>query len=75
MIKVIYGTTLNKDEALVHPDTTVRNFLEEKDINYETAAPFLDGRPLGTGDLDKSFADLGIKEKCRITSVVKAVNA
>jgi hypothetical protein len=34
----------------------------------------LDGSPLHPGDLDKTFADFGIAEKCYLLNVVKADN-
>jgi hypothetical protein len=35
----------------------------------------LDGAPLQPGDLDKTFAQFGITDKCFLLNVVKADNA
>lgn len=75
MIRVNYGTSLERHEALVHPDTTIREFLEENNIDYSVNSPFLDSTSLGAGDLDKSFADFNITDHCRLSVIVKAVNA
>lgn len=75
MIKVNYGTSLDRKQELVHPDTKIRDFLEEKGMDYSISSPFLDGTSLVAGDLDKTFADFGIQEECRLSVIVKAVNA
>ena len=75
MINVTYGSNLSRLTTLVNPNTTIRTFCEENGIGYETASMTLDGASLRPGDMDKSFADLGVTERCFLLSVVKADNA
>lgn len=44
-------------------------------MDYTRGTIQLDSAPLGPGDLDKTFADFGITEKCYLLNVVKADNA
>ena len=75
MIKVQVGNTLKKSEKIVSADTTLRKVLEDAGVNYTTGITNLDGSSLTPGDLDKTFADFGIKERCYLVNVVKADNA
>lgn len=75
MIKVVVGNNLKREEVIVNSDTTLRTVLEENGIDYSRGSMNLDGSPLGAGDLDKTFADFGIAEKCFLLNVVKADNA
>ena len=62
--------------TVIVPDTlTIRQTLEDADVNYEVGVTSVDGASLRPGDLDKTFADLGITEKCMILNSVKADNA
>ena len=49
--------------------------LENAEIDYTRGVINLDGSSLGPGDLEKTFADFGITEKCYLLNVVKADNA
>ena len=71
MIQVTLGTNTNRFRKTVDPNTTLRSLLEENDIDYSTGTLHLDGVTMKPGDLDKSFADLGITEKCFLINVVK----
>lgn len=73
MIRVNYGTSLDRQDTLVHPDTTIRDFLEEKEIDYSLSAPYLDGNKVT--NLDKTFGEYVASDHCRLSVVVKAVNA
>jgi len=75
MINVTIGTNTNRIRKIVDPSMTIRNILEENDVNYATTTIHLDGSPLQPGDMDKSFSDLGITEKAYLIAVVKADNA
>lgn len=74
-VKVTYGNNMKRGTELVEDTMTPRQLLEEKEINYATGITTLDGAPLGRGDLDRSFAELGITDKCYLLCVVKADNA
>lgn len=75
MIKVMLNNNLNKSTAMIDENTTLRQALEQNRIDYTHGVVSLDCSPLRAGDLDKTFADFGIVEKCYLSVVVKADNA
>lgn len=75
MIQVTVGNNLKKSTVIVDERDTLRKTLEDAGIDYTKGMMHLDGATLGAGELDKSFADFGIKEKCFLLNVVKADNA
>lgn len=75
MIRVIVGTTTQRSEKNYPAGTTIRNILEDNAIDYSVAQVMLDGSNLEAGTMDKTLADLNIKEKCMLIAVVKAANA
>lgn len=75
MIQVTIGTNTNRKKVNIPPETTIREVLEENEVNYSTANVHLDGASLQPGDMDKSFSDFGITDTCHLIAVVKADNA
>ena len=75
MIKVIVGTTTQRNEKNYTADTTIRNILEDNAIDYSVSQIMLDGASLNAGDMDRTLASLNITEKCMLIAVVKAANA
>lgn len=75
MIKVNIGNNLSRKSIIIDENTTLRTALEDNNIDYTVGMTSLDGATLGAGDLDKTFADFGITEKCFLLNVVKADNA
>ena len=75
MIQIKIVTNTSRKTITTDENSTVREVLEANDVNYEVAPVYIDGAPLGIGDHDKTFAQLGITEKCMLTSVVKTENA
>ena len=75
MIKVIVGTTTERNEKNYTAGTTIRTILEDNAIDYSVAQVMLDGASLHAGDMDKTLADMNIQEKCMLIAVVKAANA
>lgn len=75
MIKVYIGNNLHREAHIIDENTTLRAALEEAEIDYSSGTPSLDGTTLAPGDLDKTFADFGITEKCYLLVVVKLDNA
>jgi len=75
MIKVTMGNNLKRTSEILDENTTLREALEEAEIDYTVGTMNLDGSTLNPGDLDRTFADMGIKEKCFLLNVVKADNA
>ena len=74
MIRVIVGTTTQRNEKNYTADTTIRTILEDNAVDYSTAQVMLDGATLQAGTMDKTLADLNITEKCMLIAVVKASN-
>jgi hypothetical protein len=76
VIKVITGTNVKKNEPIhVESDTTLRAVLEEAGIDYTRGQINLDGSTLAPGDIDKSFDDFRITNRCFLLQTVKADNA
>ena len=75
MIKVTVGTNTRRTSVIVEPNRTLRSVLEDQEIDYSTGTLHLDGSTITPGQLDKTFAELGITEKCFLISVVKADGA
>jgi hypothetical protein len=75
MIKVTMGNNLKRTSEIIDENTTLREALEDAGIDYTTGMMNLDGSTLNPGDLDRTFADFGISDKCYLLNVVKADNA
>ena len=75
MIKVTIGNNVKRESVILDENTTLRSCLEVNNIDYTRGVIHLDGCSLNPGDLDKTFADFGITEKCFLFNVVKADNA
>lgn len=75
MIKVTIGNNVKRSDEILDRNTTLREALEIAEVDYSRGIINLDGSSLSPGDLDKTFADFEINEKCFLTSVVKADNA
>lgn len=75
MVKVVVGNNVKRNSVIVDNNTTLRTVLEDNDVDYTRGMTSLDGATLGAGELDKTFADYGITDKCYLLNVVKADNA
>ena len=75
MIKVTIGNNVKRKTEILDSDTTLREALEQAEIDYTSGIMNLDGSTLSPGDLNKTFTDFGITEKCFLLNVVKADNA
>ena len=77
MISVTVANNMKRTTEILDANTTLRAALEGAGIDYMAAGLVmsLDGCPLQPGDLDKTFAQFGITEKCFLMGVVKADNA
>lgn len=75
MVKVTLGNNVKRESVIVDENTTLRATLESNGVDYTRGTMHLDGSTLNPGDLDKTFAQLGIREKCFLLNVVKADNA
>lgn len=75
MIQVTIGNNVARKTVVVSATDTLRSVCEANEVDYSRGVMHLDGSSLNPGDLDKSFADFGITEKCFLLNVVKADNA
>ena len=75
MINVTIGNNLKRSNIIVSENTTIRKALEDNGIDYTRGTTSLDGATLAPGQMDKSFAELGVTERCYLLNVVKADNA
>lgn len=75
MVRCVVGNNLSRNSVIVDENSTLRKVLEDNNIDYSIGMTSLDGSTLAPGDLDKTFADFGITEKCYLMNVVKADNA
>lgn len=75
MIKVTVGNNVKRNSVIVDEATTLRAVLEDNEIDYTRGTMHLDGSTLQPGDLDKTFEQMGIREKTFLLNVVKADNA
>lgn len=75
MVRVIVSSNTSRKTEIVNESKTIREVLDDAQINYAATTVHLDGSPLRPGDIDKSFDDFGISESCYLTAIVKADNA
>ena len=75
MIQIKIVANNSRKTILTDENNTVRQVLDANEINYAVAPVYIDGAPLQVGNHDKSFAELGITEKCLLTAIVKTENA
>ena len=75
MIKVTIVSNNPRVTDIVSENKTVRQVLEEHDVNYANAAVSMDGFTLQLGDLDKTLAQHGITEKTTISALANKDNA
>lgn len=75
MIRVTVGNNLSRTNVIVSEDTTLKQVLTDNGIDYSRGGLTLDGASLKPGDIDKTFAAIGVTESCYLLQVVKADNA
>ena len=75
MIRVTVGNNMSRKNVIVSEDTTIRQILEENDVDYTRTAMCLDGATLQPGDIDRPIGDFGIVDRCFLLGVQKTDNA
>ena len=75
MIKVTIVTNAGRNEVMVSEDTTIREILDDNNVNYAVGTTSIDGCPLKAGDMDCTLDEMGIETKCFLSVVVKADSA
>lgn len=71
MLELIIGTNTDRNRVVVSPTSTLRQALEDNDIDITVGTLHMDGVTLRPGDIDKTFSDFGITTKCSLVNVVK----
>ena len=64
MIKVTVGNITRSSDVLVDPGKTLRQVFEDNHVDYSAGSPTLDGTPLEPGEIDKTFAEFGVRDHC-----------
>lgn len=75
MITIKFITPTERFERTANLSDTIKQALDENDIEYTTATVHLDGVAVSVTDMHKSFEELGIKDKCTVAVVQKLTNA
>ena len=77
MIKVTLATTALKKDVIVSGDKTPSQVLDENNVATTGATISLNMTPLATGELDKTFEELGCTDDktAMLSAVVKADSA
>lgn len=71
MFELIIGTNTSRNKVICDLNSTLREALEAADIDYSVGSIHLDGASLQPGDIDRTFADMGITTTARLVQVVK----
>lgn len=75
IIRVTVMNNLTRNTVMTDSAKTIRQFLEENNVDYARGKLNIDGVMLTLGDFDKTFDDFGITQSCYVNNVVKADNA
>ena len=77
MIKVRFSGNFTRGEKDIPNNITVADFCEQDDvqIDYGRGMTTINGTVLTPGDFNKTFAEIGITEKCQLNNVAKTDNA
>ena len=70
-IKVTVGNNMSRKEVIVEKESTIRQVLEDNNVNYGIGLTYLGGMPLTVNDLDSTFEEMGVGETVALTNVVK----
>ena len=75
MIQVKLSTNTERKTVTVDEETTIREILEDNNVDYSRTPIYLDGAPLAEGSMDKSLSEFNIVDHCMLTAIVKTDNA
>ena len=75
MINVTVGNNTSRQTLIVADSKTLREIFDEAEVVYASASVNIDGCPLNIGDMDKTLAEMGVKDKCYLIAVTKTNNA
>ena len=76
VIKVIFGDAIHRDAAYVSKTMTIRKFLQYNPIphNQFDGVLTLNGVIIHENEFDKAFQKFGIKDRCYLLVINKALN-
>ena len=75
MIKVYMTTTAGRKSDMFDSETKIREIFNHFGVDYGTGTNTIDGVRLDTAGFEKTLAQWGAKEECRLASIVKVDNA
>lgn len=75
MIEVHIGTTIDRTIKHYPPSKTVREILDDNNIDYSYTSILIDSANIKTDEMDLSLSQLNKTEKCFIVAAVKAESA
>ena len=75
MIKVFLTTAAGRKSELFDEGTTIREVFEHFDVDYSVGTNCIDGTRIDPAGMDKTLREWGVKEECRLSSIVKIDNA
>jgi len=75
MVKVNVLTTAGRKSDLFDEGTTVKEVFNHFDVDYSVATNTIDGVRLDPAGLNKTLREWGVKDECRLSSIVKIDNA
>lgn len=75
MVKITLISNNPRKVVMAEETKTVKQILEENDVNYGNASVAVDGGTLSAGEINKTLSDLGVKEKAVISALAHKDNA
>lgn len=75
MIRVSISNNMKRETVIVDENTTLKQAIESNGFNVASGNWHLDGATLMAGEVNKTFAQMGVRESCYLNSIVKADNA
>ena len=77
MIKVFLNNNVGQTEVITDANTTIRAFLAQNNVDTSQSLVNIDSCMLAPGDMNKTFAQLGIEPgaSCTMFAIVKTHNA
>ena len=75
MVRVTVTSAAGRKSDNFGENQTPREIFEAFGVDYSVATNCIDGVKMSIGDMDKTLRELGVRESCRLSSVVKIDNA
>lgn len=75
MITCTIGNNLSRKNIIVDENSVIKEVLKANSIDYTRGVTTLDGATLTAGEINKTFAEMGVVSDCALLNVVKADNA